>query len=101
SAKIAAGYETVVVETESGKFVSGTFVAERDGRLVLALAAGGEESVPLDQIAERIRSPISSMPPMGATFSPQQIADLVAYLETLRAAPPAKAPAAAERSGTP
>ncbi|MEZ6077782.1 MAG: c-type cytochrome [Pirellulaceae bacterium] len=36
-------------------------------------------------IEERIQPSVSSMPPVGETFTPQQIADLVAYLETLKA----------------
>jgi putative heme-binding domain-containing protein len=83
SRKIAQGYETIVVETDDGRVVSGTFVAERDGQLVLAPPAGGEVSVRLDSIVERTASSISSMPPMGQTFTPSQIADLVAYLHSL------------------
>jgi putative heme-binding domain-containing protein len=83
---IAKGYETVVVETDDGRILSGTFVAEEDGQLVLAPPAGGRVSVALDEIAERSTAAVSSMPPMGQAFSPEQIADLVAYLVTLRGA---------------
>jgi putative heme-binding domain-containing protein len=83
SRRIAKGYETIVVETDEGRVVSGTFVAERDGQLVLAPPAGGEVTVRLDTIVDRVASSISSMPPMGQAFTPEQIADLVAYLRTL------------------
>ncbi len=86
SRTIAKGYETVVAETDDGRIVSGTFVAERDGCLVLAPPAGGEVTVPLDSIADRATSSVSSMPPMGQAFTPTQIADLIAYLQTLRGA---------------
>jgi len=87
---IAKNYETLVVETEDGQIHSGTFVAERDGSLVLALPTGGEVQVRLDLIADRVTSAVSSMPPMGQVFTPEQIADLVAYLMTLRGQEPAK-----------
>jgi putative heme-binding domain-containing protein len=85
---IAKGYETVVVETDDGRILSGTFVAEEDGQLVLAPPAGGRVSVALDEIAERSTAAVSSMPPMGQAFAPEQIADLVAYLVTLRGSEP-------------
>ena len=84
SRRIAKGYETIVVETDEGRVVAGTFVAERDGELVLAPPAGGEMRVSLDTIVERAASSVSSMPPMGRAFTPEQIADLVAYLQTLK-----------------
>jgi mono/diheme cytochrome c family protein len=40
-------------------------------------------TVRLDTIVDRVASSISSMPPMGQAFTPEQIADLVAYLRTL------------------
>jgi quinoprotein glucose dehydrogenase len=85
---IAKGYETVVVETDDGRIFSGTFVAERDGELVLAPPAGGQVRVALDTITERVTAAVSSMPPMGQAFPPEQIADLVAYLATLRGPDP-------------
>ncbi len=86
SAKIAKGFETLVVVTNDGKIVSGTFVSEGNGTLVVAPPAGGKVEIAVDKIAERVQSPISSMPPMGKIFTPQQIADLVAYLESLKPA---------------
>jgi putative heme-binding domain-containing protein len=87
SRRIAKGYETIVVETDDGRIVAGTFVAERDGELVLAPPAGGEVRVRRDTIVERAASSVSSMPPMGQTFTPEQIADLIAYLQTLKGLP--------------
>ena len=84
SAKIAKGFETLVVVTDEGKIVSGTFVSDKNGTLVVAPPAGGKVEIAVDKIAERVQSPISSMPPMGNTFTPRQIADLVAYLESLK-----------------
>lgn len=85
---ITQGFETLIVETDDGRIVSGTFVAERDGQLLLAPPTGGTVAVPLDTIAERTTAGVSSMPPMGQAFTPEQIADLVAYLGTLRGQDP-------------
>ena len=89
SIRIVKGFETLVVVTDDGRIFSGTFVAEDGRTLVVAPPAGGKVEIAVDKIAERIRSPVSSMPPMGKTFTPQQIADLVAYLESLKPAPAA------------
>ncbi|QDV25486.1 DUF7133 domain-containing protein [Aureliella helgolandensis] len=84
SAEIAKGFETLVVVTESGEIVSGTFVSEDEGQLVVAPVSGGSVAIDVDEIVERVASPISSMPPMGEAFTAEQIADLVAYLATLK-----------------
>ncbi|MEZ6153650.1 MAG: c-type cytochrome [Pirellulaceae bacterium] len=85
SAKIAQGFETLVVLTGDGHIVSGTLAADDGKTLVLAPPAGGTVEIAAADIEERIQSSVSSMPPVGETFTPQQIADLVAYLETLKA----------------
>lgn len=84
SAKIAKGFETLVVVTTEGAIVSGTFVSENETELVIAPPTGGKTVVAKKEIEERLTSPQSSMPPMGKVFSPEQIADLVAYLQSLR-----------------
>lgn len=84
SAKIAKGFETLVVVTTDGAIVSGTFVADDGKSLTIAPPTGGKATIPLGMIEERITSPVSSMPPMGKAFSPEQIADLVAYLKSLQ-----------------
>jgi putative heme-binding domain-containing protein len=87
SAKIVKGFETLVVVADDARIFSGTFVSEDGRTLVIAPPAGGKVEIAIDKIAERVQSPISSMPPMGQTFSPEQIADLVAYLVSLKLAP--------------
>jgi putative heme-binding domain-containing protein len=84
SAKTAKGFETLVVVTTDGAIVSGTFVADDGKSLTIAPPTGGQATIPLGMIEERITSPVSSMPPMGKAFSPEQIADLVAYLKSLQ-----------------
>ena len=92
SARIVKGFETLVIATDDGKLFSGTFVADDGRTLVVAPPAGGKVEIPVAKIAERIQSPVSSMPPMGNTFTPRQIADLVAYLESLKSPPSAGKP---------
>lgn len=87
SAKIAKGFDTLVVITTTGKIVSGTLAKEDAATIVVAPPEGGQETIVKDQIEERIVSPISSMPPMGEVFSPEEVADLVAYLASLHTTP--------------
>jgi putative heme-binding domain-containing protein len=89
SAKIVKGFEPLVIVTDDGRVFSGTFVADDGKNLIIAPPAGGKVTIAIANIAERFQSPVSSMPPMGKTFTLQQIADLVAYLESLKLAPPA------------
>lgn len=84
NAKIVDGFQTMVVTLQDGKFHSGTLVSEDKDKVVLAQMAGGEVSVPVVDIKERVLSPVSTMPPVGAIFSVQEIADLVAYLQSLK-----------------
>ncbi len=86
NAKIVDGYQTMVITTRDGKFQAGTLVSDDGKEVVLAQMAGGEVSVPVAEIKERVLSPVSTMPPVGAIFSVQEIADLVAYLKSLRMA---------------
>jgi putative heme-binding domain-containing protein len=88
SAKIAKGFETVVIITEAGQIVTGTFVSDDGKQVTIAPPTGGKVTVAVADISERLTSPVSSMPPMGNAFKPEQIADLVVYLETLKGASP-------------
>jgi quinoprotein glucose dehydrogenase len=83
SAKIAKGYETMVIITGTGRLVSGTLVEDDGNKIVVAPPAGGKITIAADDIEEKMLSPISSMPPMGNTFTAVEIADLVAYLKSL------------------
>jgi len=86
SAKIAKGYNTLLIVTDEGKIHSGIVVSENEKETVLALPAGGTVAIASDQIEERVDSSISSMPQMGTAFSAEEIADLVAYLASLKSA---------------
>ncbi len=87
SAKIVKGYETILIVTDSGAIHSGTLVSDNSKEVVLGLPTGGSVTIAVDEIEERVASTISNMPPMAKVFTVQEIADLVAYLESLWAAP--------------
>ncbi len=84
SAKIAKGYETLVVITDSGLIHSGIVTSENDREIVLALPKGGTATLLLDEIEERIPAAVSTMPQMANSFTVEEIADLVAYLVSLK-----------------
>lgn len=84
SAKIAKGYDTIVILTTDGKSVAGTFVSESEENVVIAPPVGGTVTVEVDDIDERFNSPISSMPPVADLFTAAEISDLVAYLASLK-----------------
>jgi putative heme-binding domain-containing protein len=88
SAKIAKGYETIVILTRDGRSTSGTFVSESEKSMVIAPPDGGSVTINLEDIDERFNSPISSMPPAAELFTPAEISDLIAYLASLKALAP-------------
>jgi putative heme-binding domain-containing protein len=83
NAVVVEGYQTMVITTKDGQFHAGTLVSESKKEIVLAQLAGGEVSIPADQVAERVSSAVSTMPPVGTVFTVEEIADLVAYLASL------------------
>ena len=84
---IAEGYQTVAVETRDGELHSGLVIAESDKLVELALPLGGSIKIARKDIHERMDSAISSMPPVGELYSANEIADLVAYLSSLKSQP--------------
>jgi putative heme-binding domain-containing protein len=107
SATIAVGYETTIVETRDGETYDGILKESTDAFLVLALADGQRVRVNAADIRER-RAGTTSMMPDGlyAGLSPQEFADLIDYLASLRlpesAAPSRRGmPATIEELSTP
>lgn len=84
-AKIAAGFGAVSLRLESGEVLSGILQAEDAARITLRLADGATRDVPLDAIERRgvARSP---MPPLARNLGLAELRDLIAFLDTLRAA---------------
>ncbi len=82
---IAQGYETIVVTTSKGQTLTGVFKGESADAVSLADAEGKLHHIPKKDIEERAFSPVSTMPNgLNEGMSPQDFADLVAYLEARR-----------------
>ena len=91
SRQIVEGYRLTTLTLADGRAVSGVMKAEADGLLTLALPAGGAVNVPLADIESRRQEPLSPMPVgLADHLRPEEFADLIAYLETLRGAAGAK-----------
>ena len=86
SAAISHNYETHALLTEDGWVITGLLVSQTDEQDVLKTAEGVDVTTPTATIDELARQPISLMPAdIAATLKPQQLVDLVTWLETLRA----------------
>jgi putative heme-binding domain-containing protein len=83
NAEIREGYETSVVNTESGRTLTG-IVIEKDMRIVVLRTADGQRLVlPRDDIAEMSASGISLMPEgLLQDLREQEVRDLFAYLRS-------------------
>ncbi|HEX2854627.1 MAG TPA: PVC-type heme-binding CxxCH protein [Opitutaceae bacterium] len=84
SAKIAPGFETVVVTLKSGAVQAGTVSAEDDKTLTLKLADNATAALAKADIAKREGAP-SSMPEIYAQIlTKAELRDLVEYLSSLK-----------------
>ena len=80
SSTIARYYEMVHVRTRQSQ-ASGLLRKEAVGALVLGAAPGADQAIPLEDIVEARYSNASLMPEVfDGLLSPQEIADLIAYL---------------------
>jgi putative heme-binding domain-containing protein len=85
SARIFSGYETVVVATSDGKVLTGLVKSDNADGLEIQDAEGKRIKIPKADIEERKTSDLSLMPNgIVEGITPQDFADLVAYLETLK-----------------
>ena len=90
SARIATGFQPVLVSTADGMVHSGLVRAESEALLDLADADGKVTRISKPSIEERRVGDVSLMPAgLVEPLSPQEFADLIAYLESLKAAPAA------------
>jgi len=88
SARIATGYQPVLVATADGKVHSGLVRAESAAHLDLADADGKVTRIDKPAIEERRVGDVSLMPAgLVEPLSPQEFADLIGYLQSLKAAP--------------
>ena len=84
SAKIAKGFETVMVVRDDGKVVTGTLLAETDQQIVVGDTDGNSVTIPKTEIDDRSEASQSAMPNMATVLTPREVRDLVAYLLTLK-----------------
>ena len=88
SAKIASGYEPVIVATKDGRVISGVIKADTTSGLELEDADAKRLRVELDDIEERRPGDVSIMPNgLAEGLKAADFADLLAYLMTLKEQP--------------
>lgn len=84
SEKIAQGYETQQIRLESGTTLIGFVIGETGRQILLRDSQGKTHTVDRDEIEERTRQKSSAMPEgLAASLEPQEMADLIAYLQSL------------------
>ncbi|HEU5116243.1 MAG TPA: c-type cytochrome, partial [Isosphaeraceae bacterium] len=92
--EVAPAYLSYNVETEDGRILSGIIADESANALTLKRAEGASDIIPRDRIEQIASSGLSLMPEgLENDIDPQAMADLIAYLRSIRAetaAPPAR-----------
>jgi putative heme-binding domain-containing protein len=85
SAGISHNYETFIATTEDGRTVNGLLVSRSDDEVVIKDAAGVVHTLAAAEVEELTKSPLSLMPSgLEKTMTAQELADLVAYLVSLK-----------------
>ena len=91
SRQIVEGYRPTLVATRDGRLLNGLERGERDGALVLIDPEAREVLVPIEAIERRAPADVSLMPEgLAEALTPEEFADLVAYLESLRSSGPSE-----------
>ena len=93
SRSIREGYQATTVATADGRVLSGLVRSESADSLILRDAEGKDYPISKTDIEER-KSGATSLMPEGLQIglSPNEFADLISYLETLRTTPEAARP---------
>lgn len=85
SAAISHGFHGLAIETKDGGAFSGYATGETDEELTLRLSGGVQQAIKKSNIKSRAEMEVSLMPPgLVGSLTAQQLADLVAYLESLK-----------------
>ena len=85
SASLARDFEAYSIEFKDGESQTGVIVEDGEQRIQLAIANGQMMNIPRNRIRNVKPSQLSLMPQgLDQTMTRQQIADLLAYLQTLR-----------------
>ncbi len=84
SAIITEGFNQQTVTTETGEVFSGVLLKESGLSLSLGQSNGEQVDIPKSLIEQRKSNPVSAMPEMAGTLSSLQVADLTAFLLSLK-----------------
>ncbi|MFM2167576.1 MAG: hypothetical protein RIS79_1947, partial [Verrucomicrobiota bacterium] len=85
SAAIEHSFNGLTVTTKEGQTVMGYVISETDAELTLRMAGGASTTVKKVNIVKKEELKDSLMPPgLAAAIGPQGLADLVAWLQTLK-----------------
>lgn len=88
SSRIFSGYEPVVIATTDGRVLTGVLKSDTAEAVEIQDADANRVRVPMSEIEERKTSDVSLMPSgLAEGLKPEDFADLIAYLETLKAVP--------------
>ncbi len=91
--EVASNYVNYSLATVTGRVLSGIIVEESAAALVLKRAEGASDVVPRNQIESLASTGISLMPEgVEKDLSPQNLADLIAFLRSIRAEKSATVP---------
>ncbi|MDB6155380.1 MAG: hypothetical protein JWL90_3833 [Chthoniobacteraceae bacterium] len=88
NAVITEGFALLSIETKDGRTHTGTLAEETDITLTLSQVDGPADRIDKSAIGKRESLHASPMPPFGSILSAGQVADLTAYLLTLKTAAP-------------
>jgi len=83
NARIAKGYDVIMISCKDGKTISGVVEKETARELQVRGADQSLTTVALDQITQRT-VPISMMPPMDSMLQKRELRDLIEYLSILK-----------------
>lgn len=86
SAAISHSYETYTALMDDGRAVTGLLVSQSPETVVIRGADGVDQSLPAADLEQLVKQPVSMMPAdLATTLTADELVDLVAWLETLRA----------------
>ena len=86
SAAISHSYETYTAIMEDGRSVTGLLVSQSPDQVVIRGADSIDVTLPAGQVEELVKQPVSLMPAdLATTLSAEELVDVVAWMETLRA----------------
>ena len=85
SAKFAQGYETYQFVLVDGRVFNGFVVSERSDATIIKESDGARREIKKADVEERLIKTVSAMPEgLVANLTTEQLADLVAYLQSLK-----------------